>query len=324
MRSMREAAAAIAAPDPRPRREETMRLVHHLTLSAAIVAVTAAGTLLDTGSAEAASRVEISRPQLADKSLHHRRGPFFGLRVNSFDVDAEAKVTGCYTYKCPPIVDDGPRTRYHVVRSIQKDDDVRVTDCDEVLIRAFGGREVSFSAFVRSVRWIRDIGPNGRTPVGGFLARMDLDATFAAGPGGSVTFGMLDYSIIGTQGLRPRRGDVSTTPDADETSRCDAPFHDEGYYEARVDRKGARLIQRLFGDDNVLIRRLKRLNKSVIVGTLEGRTDIRDDSRGPYDFCALNRVTWWFDGLVGYRCRKLPEPAVDTRPVDQPEPVEAD
>ncbi len=285
-----------------------------MAVAAVLVGGTAAAPFVLTDDADArpgrgdyTSDVDNRRP------LHRKRGPFYGIRVNSMDFDGEAKVLASYSYRCPPLGPDGTPEVYHVVRSIQADTDVDVTDCDEVLERAFGGRDVTFSAVATTTRWIRDTGPNGTTPVGGFLGHMDLDATFAGGPDGTVTIPMLDFRMIGTQGLRPRRGDPDASSDPGEVTRCDAPFHDEGYYDARVDPKGLRKLVRRFGDDNLVVDRLRRLGHSVIAGTFEGRTFLAADRERAHDFAELDRVVWWMDGVVGFQCRP-PDAAVDTRP----------
>ncbi len=297
----------------------------HTTIAAALVGAVAAAPLIGTSDAEALSaRDRFAEVGNVDRPVVDRRGPLFGLRVNSFNVAGDAKVLGCFRYRCPPFEADGTRERYHVVRSVHFDRDVKLNDCDEVLAQAFGGRDVRFSALVRTTRWIRNRGPNGVTPIGGFVARMDLNATFSAGPDGTFTFGMLDFGLIGTQGLRPNFGDPDLATDPLDFSRCNAPFHDEGYYQGHVDRRGVKKLIRAFGADNLVVRRLRRLNASIIAGTFEGRTVIDAvDEANRYNFCKLARVGWWFDGLVGFSCRRdLPEPLEpDPEPID-PTPVD--
>lgn len=308
-----------------------MRWTSHLRtagLAGALVAAAAAAPFVASTDAEARPDRGGDYTSRSDnaRALHDRRGPFFGLRMNSFDVNSDKlRVVACFRYRCAPIRDDAPGvgSRYTVLREHHFDEDVNVTDCDEVLRRAFAGREVRFAALVSSTRWIRDVGPNGKTPIGGFLADMTLYATFAAGDTGRVTFPMLDFWMVGTQGMRPRRGDPATDADPGETTRCDAPFHDEGWYTGRVNRKGVKKLIRMFGDDNVLVNRLRRLHASVIAGTFEGGTRLRDDS-APYDFCNLAAVAWWFDGLVGYRCRPQRSDVERDEPPEPDEPVRPD
>ena len=193
-----------------------------------------------------------------------------------------------------------------MVRSIHVDDDVTVGDCDEILGRALGDRVIRYRAITRTTRWIRDTGPNGRSPVGGFVGRMDIDAVIRVGDGEGV-LPYLDFGIIGTQGLRPRRADPEATEETEETSRCDAPFHDEGYYDGRFDRRGLRRLAKLVDGDELAIARLRRLAQTRFVGTLEGRTFLDEDRAREFDFCELDAVAWWMDGIAGFRCKKPPE-----------------
>ncbi len=248
-----------------------------------------------------------------DVTLQERRGPFYGLRVNSMDVDAEAKVLAVFRYRCPPLIENGRADTYHVVRSIQADRDVAVGDCDEILGTLLGDRAVRYQAVFRTTRWIRDVGPNGETPVGGFLGTMDIDAVVRFGDG-EVLLPYLDFRMVGTQGLRPRRGDPDTTPDADEVGRCDAPFHDEGYYDGVFDRRGLRRLASVVDGDALAIERLRRLAATRFVGTFEGRTFLDEARERRFDFRELERVVWWMDGVAGFRCRKAPDVADDSPP----------
>ncbi len=169
-------------------------------------------------------------------------------------------------------------------------------------------------SITRTTRWIRDVGPNARTPVGGFVGRMDIDAVIAVGDGEGV-LPYLDFGIIGTQGLRPRRADPEATEATDETSRCDAPFHDEGYYDGRFDRRGLRRLAGLVKGDELAIARLRRLAQTRFIGTFEGRTFLDDDRVREFDFCELDRVVWWMDGIAGFRCKRPPDVA-DESPTD--------
>jgi hypothetical protein len=165
---------------------------------------------------------------------------------------------------------------------------------------------VSYRAITITTRWIRDVGPNGRTPVGGFIGRMDIDALVRIGDSqGYLPY--LDFGLIGTQGLRPRRGDPDAAADENETTRCDAAFHDEGYYDGHFDRRGLKRLLGVVGDDPIAIARLRRLASTRIVGTFEGRTRLDEDREGLYDFCELDEVVWWMDGIAGHRCKKPPE-----------------
>lgn len=256
-------------------------------------------------------RALFARESDNDRDLHVRRGPFFGLRVNSMDVDSDALVFAAFRYRCPALAPDGSPDRYHVIRSIQVDLDVEVGDCDELLGRALGDRALSYRAITTTTRWIRDVGPNGRTPVGGFIGRMDIDALVRVGDAeGYLPY--LDFGLIGTQGLRPRRGDATTTPDENESTRCDAVFHDEGYFDGRFDRRGLRRLLNAVDGDPLSVARLRRLAETRIVGTFEGRTFLDQGGQGPFDFRELDRVVWWMDGIAGYRCRTPPDVTNDS------------
>jgi len=287
-----------------------MRCGHTLrsvAIAALLVGGTAAIPLLAIDEAEAGpSRALFARDSDNERTIHVRRGPFFGLRVNSMDVESDALVFACFQYRCPALAPDGAPDKYQVVRSAQVDLDVDVGECDELLGRALGDRVRSYRAITITTRWIRMIGPNGRTPVGGFIGRMDIDALVRVGDNqGYLPY--LDFRLIGTQGLRPRRGDPDAAEDAGETTRCDAVFHDEGYYDGRFDRHGLRRLLNLVDGDAVAIARLRRLASTRIVGTFEGRTRLDNDREREFDFCELDEVVWWMDGIAGYRCKKPPE-----------------
>jgi hypothetical protein len=292
---------------------------HRTLRSAAFAALLVGGAtalpLLTVDNADAGpSRARFARDSDNDRTLDVRRGPFFGLRVNSMDVASDALVFACFRYRCPSLAPDGAPDRYHVVRSAQVDLDVDVGECDELLGRALGDRVVSYRAITITTRWIRDVGPNGRTPVGGFIGRMDIDALVRIGDSqGYLPY--LDFGLIGTQGLRPHRGDPDAEADANETTRCDAVFHDEGYYDGHFDRRGLRRLLGVVGDDPIAIARLRRLASTRIVGTFEGKTRLDEDRASPYDFCELDEVVWWMDGIAGYRCKKPPE-VDDSTPAD--------
>ncbi len=266
------------------------------------------------GSRAPSSKASFTRASDNQQTLHRKRGPFYGLRVNSMDVDGKVVVLSCFRYRCPQLDGDGRPDRYTVVRSIHVDRDVDVTDCDEILGSALGDRAVRYRAITRTTRWIRDRGPNGRTPIGGFIGRMDIDAVVKVG-GGEAVLPYLDFAIVGTQGLRPRRGDPDATEETDEKSRCDAPFHDEGYYDGRFDRRGLRRLAALVAGDELAIARLRRLAQTRFVGTFEGRTFLDEDRVRDFDFCELDRVVWWMDGVAGFRCRRPPEVS-DESPTD--------
>ncbi len=295
-----------------------MRCPHTLRsagLAALLVGGAAVLPALTVPEAEAApGKALFARDSDNDRALHPRRGPFFGLRVNSMDVESNARVLACFRYRCPPLAPDGAPDEYQVVRSAQVDLDVKIGECDEVLGRALGDRAISYRATTITTRWIRTVGPNGRTPVGGFIGRMDIDALVRIGDHtGYLPY--LDFRLIGTQGLRPHRGDPEAEPDARETTRCDAAFHDEGYYEGQFDRRGLRRLLGVVDGSALAIARLRRLASARIVGTFEGRTQLDESAASEFDFCKLDSVAWWMDGIAGYRCRKPPEVS-DESPTD--------
>jgi len=292
----------------------------HRTLRSAALAtllVTGAAALptLTAEQAEARpARARFARESDNDRALHVRRGPFFGLRVNSMDVKSNALVFACFQYRCPALAPDGAPDEYQVVRSAQVDLDVDVGECDELLGRALGDRVDSYRAITITTRWIRRIGPNGRTPIGGFIGKMDIDAKLNVGDHqGYLPY--LDLFLIGTQGMRPHRGNPNAAVDVNEPTRCDAVFHDEGYYDGHFDRRGLRRLLNLVDGDSIAAQRLRRLASTRIIGTFEGRTELNEDRDGQFDFCELDKVSWWMDGIAGYACKRPPDVADDT-PID--------
>ncbi len=286
--------------------------------AAALVGAVAAGPFLSGSEAEArpsAARDHFTRPSDNDRRIHPRRGPFFGLRVNSMNVDAAAKVLSCFTYRCKGLAMNAPVETYQLVRSIHVDPKVDATACDEILLSAFNGHKMRFRSTSRTTRWIRDKGPNGVTPVGGFVGHMDIDAVFVADDGATIRVPYLEFRMIGTQGLRPHAGSGDVGASAD--SRCASPYHDEGYYHGGLSVRGLRRILKEVGSDPANVAVLRRLHRNIVAGTFEGRIKLADGA-DDYDFCEIERVAWWFDGLLGYACR----PRRTEAPADKLDPPE--
>ena len=82
----------------------------------------------------------------------------------------------------------------------------------------------------------------------------------------------------------------------------------------------------MFGDDSARYRGLlRKLSSSVIAGTFEGTQRIAADASDPLDFCRVDIAGWWFDGLLGYRCRRPPVDELDLpRPGDGTDRPETD
>ena len=291
-------------------------------LAAAAVVALAAAPFISASPAQAKNkRGKSAVASFANESDNTRpvsdtRGPFFGLRVNSMDVGAAVKVVACYDYRCPGIQPSTSET-YQLVRSVQADRELTTNQCDEV----FGpitDESIRYRVQASTTRWIRDIGPNGVTPVGGWIGRMRIVAVVQGCEDSVHRSVLFDAGLIGTQGLRPRRGDTTVTPD--ESDRCSAPFHDEGYYQAAPHKPGLRLLKKHFEDDDVALAHLDAISKSLIVGTFEGRLGVDADAADPFDFCQLRKVGWWFDGVMAYRCRMPNTDPADPVPVPLPLP----
>ena len=48
---------------------------------------------------------------------------------------------------------------------------------------------------------------------------------------------------------------------------------------------------------------------------IENRTFLDEDRVREFDFCELDRVVWWMDGIAGFRCKRPPDVA-DESPTD--------
>ncbi len=302
-----------------------MRITHNVRTALTAVAVVglAAAPFIGTTPAEAKNRrgksavASFANERDNTRPVDDTRGPFFGLRVNSMDVGAAVKVVSCWDYRCPGI-QPGTSETYQFVRSIQVDRELSTTQCDEI----FGpitDEGVRYRVQADTSRWIRDIGPNGITPVGGWIGRMRIVAVVQGCEDSVHRAVLFDVGLIGTQGLRPRRG-ITPVVDTAEAGRCSAPFHDEGYYQGSPHKPGLRLLNKYFGDDTVAIAHLKTISESVLIGTFEGRLGVDADAADPFDFCQLRKVGWWFDGVMGYRCRMPNTDPADPVPVPVPLP----
>lgn len=287
--------------------------------AAAAVLVAAAAWLPGVEAAEAAggrSANDHTRQLDPERPIDARKGPFFGLRVNSMDVTGEARTLACYEYTCPGLLPGEEPQAYQFVRHAFRRSLVRPLACDEILPLAFVGHDVRYSADVLTSRWIRRRGPSG-TPIGGFVGKLYVNATLEVADGDAertVTIPFMDLNLIGTTGMRPGRSTGSDDPDAVD-DRCDAPLHDEGWYQGRFHVPGLRKIEKLVRPDSAAhIRILRRLAGSVIAGSFEGRLVLAGSTTDESDHCDLAGARWWFDGLLGHRCRGVsPDPRVEQR-----------
>lgn len=257
----------------------------------------------DGGTIDAPTRGGFGDAADAVRPIRTDRGPFFGLRVNSMDLRAEAKRVACLEYACQGLLPGDGSKRYQLVRNVWRGEVAPNASCDETLAAPLpAGADVRYEAFVRTTRWVRDVGPNGETPVGGFVGEMQIDA--ARGTGDSaIRLPLVDLRLIGTQGLQPGRGDPTTVLAASD-KRCSAPLHEEGFYQGGFDRRGLALLARVAHEQGGSIEPFRMLAGARIVGTFEGQLTLgpSDDTR-PYRFCDLASGVWWFDGLLGWRCR---------------------
>jgi len=230
-----------------------------------------------------------------------RRGPAYGLRVNSMDVEAKALNLAWFDYACDGLSPDEGSRRYQLVRTAYLGAVTPDKDCDEILRFVVPpDAAVRYEARMITTRWVRDVGPNGVTPVGGFLGEMSVSVT----RGGLAPVPIFNVRLAGTQGLRPQRADPtdSTVVPGD---RCSAPLHDEGFYAGGFDRRGltrlAHASQNAGGPPPEAFRKL--LNARVL-GTFEGRLELSPSTEArPYRFARIDKAAWWFDGLVGWRCK---------------------
>ena len=229
-----------------------------------------------------------------------RRGPEYGLRVNSMDVAADAMNLAWFEYACEGLAPGEGSRRYQLVRTAYLGAVTPDKDCDEILRFVVPpDASVRYEARMITTRWVRDVGPNGVTPVGGFLGVMNVSVT----RGDLAPVSIFNVRLAGTQGLRPQRGDPtdSTVVDGD---RCAAPLHDEGVYAGGFDRRGLTRLARVSQDaGGAPPQAFRKLLNSRILGTFEGRLELAPtaDVR-PYRFGHIAKAAWWFDGLVGWRC----------------------
>ena len=306
-----------------------MRPVLTLAISTAVVAVAAWAPGVGNADAAPRDRDDHTRTLDQDRAIRSDRGPFFGLRVNSMDVRGEAITLACIEYRCSGLLPDEPLRRYQMVRHGYRDAPIRALDCDEILPAVFVGHTAHYRAQVITTRWMRMQGPSG-SPIGGFLGVARIDAILEPDEtlDRRVRIPFIDLGLIGTTGMRPGRSHDAADSDL-VNDRCDTPFHDEGYYQGSFNRKGLRKIQRLVNDDcGDRIRVLRKLAGAVVAGTFEGRHVLRIDDPNSRDYCEIGESAWWFDGLLGHRCKvKRPETDVrvdpaPTEPVDRFEGVE--
>lgn len=239
----------------------------------------------------------------AVRPIRRDKGPFFGLRVNSMDLRAEAKRVACLEYACHDLLPGEGSRRYQLVRNVWRGGVAPNEHCDETLAAPLPeGADVRYEAFLRTTRWVRDTGPNGETPVGGFVGEMKIDAARGSGED-TLRLPLVELRLIGTQGLRPGRGDPMDAL-ASSDKRCSAPLHEEGFYQGGFDRRGLAFLARVAQLQGGDVAPFRALAGARIVGTFEGQLTLgeADDAR-PYRFEDLASGVWWFDGLLGWRCR---------------------
>jgi len=230
-----------------------------------------------------------------------RRGPFYGLRVNSMDVAADAMNLAWFEYTCDGLTPSEPRRRYQLVRTAYLGDVTPDADCDEILrVVVPPDAKVRYEARMITTRWVRDIGPNGVTPVGGFLGEMNVSVT----RGDLAPVPIFSARLAGTQGLRPHRGDASDAT-AVPGDRCSSPLHDEGFYSGGFDKRGLTVLAKASQNSGgAPVSTFRKLLNARILGTFEGRLELEPslsaDAR-PYRFGRIAKAAWWFDGVVGWK-----------------------
>lgn len=239
------------------------------------------------------------------RAIDGDRGPFYGLRVNSMNLAAEASNVASFEYAIRGVLPGEGAERYQLVRTIWRGEATAASALDEVLgIALPAGVNVRYPARMTTTRWIRDVGPNGRTPVGGFVGDLAIGVTRADAndPNPVPLFAL---RVIGTQGLRPMRGDPTDATYSPE-DRCAAPLHDEGFYQGGFDRRGLSLVARAAQSAGGDVQHYRTLLNSRIVGTFEGRLELAPyaDPR-PDRFAHLAKGGWWFDGLLGWKAKRV-------------------
>lgn len=267
------------------------------------------GTALAAGGASDAAGVKapparggLGDPADAARVVDADRGPFYGIRVNAMDLRADAKRVACFEYAIAGILPGEGAERYQLVRTAWRGDVTRDADCDEVLGLPFPAEAaVRYVGRMVTTRWIRDVGPNGKTPVGGFVGELAVDVTRGDSADAPV-LPLLALRVIGTQGLRPSRGDEFGIAG----DRCSAPPHDEGFYQGGYDRRTLTVLARVAQDAGRPVETFRILANARIVGTFEGELtlDPTMDPR-PNRFCALSSGTWSFGGLLGWRAKRV-------------------
>jgi hypothetical protein len=235
-------------------------------------------------------------------------GPFYGLRVNSMDFTADAKRVAEFDYTLAGFLPGDADQHYQLVRTVWSGDVARDANCDEMLGLPFpADASVRFLGRMTTTRWIRDLGPNGKTPVGGFVGDFDVDVTRAGAE--TVVVPLLSLRVIGTQGLRPAMADPTLSTSGD-TDRCSSPLHDEGFYQGVFARRTLFVLAKAAQASGDSFATYRQLANARIVGTFEGtlQLDPTADPR-PYRFGALSKGTWNFDGVLGWRGRRTDVPA---------------
>lgn len=283
-----------------------------VSLAAAAAAVWCA----DTASAAPESRA----PRLLDERVHARpidpeRGPVFALRCHSMDVRGESADVGCFEYACRDLVTGAPQ-KYDLVRTVTRGA-AAGTDCDEVL--SLLPIDAPIVAVMGQTRWMRRDGP-AQTPFGAFLG----DLYLAHDRGGEADLRkhvFLSFKLAGTTGLRPMRGNAADATLLDE-DRCRAPRHDEGWYIGNWNRDVLRALARRAEASDAegaerLFRILRTLDRSVLMGTFEGRLAIEPTAESRFDYCEAAGGSWWFDGVMGYECPDAVRPSPDADPATE-------
>lgn len=284
-----------------------------LPFALAAAAVAGAAWLPGAGSVEAAPRTDHTRQLDVDRDLHPGRGPYFGLRVNSMDVGGRARTVACLDYACHGIAPGSAAESYQLVRHAFLEAEVTRLACDEILREAFLDAEIDYTAFVVTTRWMRLRGPS-ETPVGGFVGRCWVRAEFHLGgeDGRDFQVPLLDLGMIGTTGMKPGRGEGA--------DRCDAPLHDEGWYQGGFVHKGLRRIQQAFEiTDPDRLSTLRTLANALVAGTFEGEIAFAEDAESAADYCDIASQKWFFDGLVAWKCRPDHRPTDRVAPQDKPD-----
>jgi hypothetical protein len=270
----------------------------------------AAGGAGSDGSVKAPQlRGGLGDPSDATHVVDGDRGPFYGLRVNSMNFAADAKNVANFEYTIAGFLPGDGRETYQLVRTAWRGDVTRNMDCDEVLGLAFpAGASLRYVGRMVTTRWIRDVGPNGKTPVGGFVGEFSVAVT-RGDTADAPVLPLLALRVIGTQGLRPMRGDP-TDPTYSPMDRCSAPLHDEGFYQGGFDHRTLTVLAKGAQDAGNSLKPYRALWNTRIIGTFEGRLDLAPTADPlAYRFGALSKGAWWFDGLMGWKADRAAVPS---------------